>query len=116
MRAPSKSMPLIEALIKELDQAPSAEAQIKVFEVKRGDATALASTIQQLFGLPATAGTNTNGGFLGLGAQAQNALSAGGENTLVQLRVTVDTRTNKHHRFWITSRSGSHGSPAVEIG
>ncbi len=94
VRAPSKSMPLIEALISQLDQAPSAEAQIKVFEIKNGDATALAATMQQLFGLPTTAGTNTTGGFLGLGNQNQAALTAGGESSLVQLRITVDSRTN----------------------
>lgn len=95
VRAPSKSMELISQLITELDQLPSAEAQIKVFEVKNGDATALAVTLQQLFGLPVTAGQSTSGGFLGLNNQLQLAgLTTGGEGSLVQLRVTVDTRTN----------------------
>ncbi|MGN6545982.1 MAG: secretin N-terminal domain-containing protein, partial [Aureliella sp.] len=95
VRAPSKSMELINQLITELDQLPSAEAQIKVFEVKNGDATALAVTLQQLFGLPVTAGQNPTGGVLGLGNQLQLAgLTTGGEGALVQLRVTVDTRTN----------------------
>lgn len=95
VRAPSKSMALIAQLIEQLDQLPGVEAQIKVFEVKNGDATALAVTLQQLFGLPVTAGQNPGGGVFGANAQLQLAgLTAGGEGSLVQLRVTVDTRTN----------------------
>ena len=95
VRAPSKSMALIDQLIAQLDQLPGVEAQIKVFEVKNGDATALAVTLQQLFGLPVTAGQSPTGGLFGGNAQLQLAgLTAGGEGSLVQLRVTVDTRTN----------------------
>lgn len=95
VRAPSQSMDLIEELIRQLDQLPSAEARIKVFHMKNGDATSLAGLIQGLFGLPVTAGQSTNGGFLGLNAGAQTAgLTTGGESSLVQLRISVDTRTN----------------------
>ena len=41
VRAPAKSMDLIEELIKQLDQLPNAEAQIKVFHLENGDATSL---------------------------------------------------------------------------
>ncbi len=51
VRAPQTSMELIAALIAELDKPPSAESQLKVFEVKHGDATQLALLVQQLFGL-----------------------------------------------------------------
>lgn len=96
VRAPSKSMPLIQALIEQLDQLPSADARIKVYPVINGDATSLANTLQQIFGLPATAGTNTNtvNPFSALGLQNLAALTGGGENSLVQLRISVDTRTN----------------------
>ena len=96
VRAPSKSMPLIQALIEQLDQLPSADARIKVYPVVNGDATSLANTLQQIFGLPATAGTNTNtvNPFSALGLQNLAALTGGGENSLVQLRISVDTRTN----------------------
>ncbi len=57
--APSKSMELIGALIAQLDQPPSLESQIKVFPVENNDATALAQVIQQVFGLPVTAGVAT---------------------------------------------------------
>ena len=95
VRAPSKSMPLIAELIQQLDQLPSAEALIKVFEVRNSDATTLATSLQQLFGLPVTAG-NSTGGIFGLGNQANQlaALTAGGDSSLVQLRIAVDVRTN----------------------
>lgn len=96
VRAPSKSMALIEALISELDKLPDAEAQIKVFPIKNGSATTLAQMVQQLFGLPTTAGQGGGGGlFGGLNNQVALAgLTAGGDGSLVQLRVSVDTRTN----------------------
>ena len=99
VRAPSKSMTLIAELIRQLDQAPNAQAQIKVFEIKNGDATLLTNELQQLFGLAATAGTNQNaggglGGLFGLGGQNLAALTGGGDGGIVQLRLTVDTRTN----------------------
>ncbi len=93
----SKSMALIEQLIAELDRLPDAEAQIKVFPIKNGSASTLAQMVQQLFGLPVTAGQgNAAGGlFGGLNNQlALAGLTAGGDGSLVQLRVSVDTRTN----------------------
>jgi type II secretion system protein D len=97
VRAPSSSMPLIAELISQLDQLPGAEALIKVFTVENADATTLAQTVQQLFGLAQTAGNNSTGGIFGgnnSAAAAISALSAGGESSLVQLRVAVDARTN----------------------
>lgn len=95
VRAPAKSMALIATLIEQLDQLPGAEAAIKVFTIKNGDATSLATVVQQLFGLPVTAGAGNTGGLFGLGAQLQNqGLTTGGESSLIQLRVSVDTRTN----------------------
>ncbi|MCY3005928.1 MAG: hypothetical protein NTV29_08115 [Planctomycetota bacterium] len=93
VRAPSKSMPLIQALIDQLDQLPSADARIKVFPVVNGDATSLALTLQQVFGLPATAGAST-ASAAAIGLQNLAALTGGGESTLVPLRISADTRTN----------------------
>lgn len=88
VRAPIKSMDLIAALIRQLDALPQAEAQIKVFTIVNGDATTLATMLQQLFG-------QAQGGG---GAQGQNffnqSITASGENTLVPLRFSVDPRTN----------------------
>ena len=97
VRAPGKSMALIAALIEELDRPPSAEAQLKVFEIKNGDATSLALLVQQLFGLATTAGQSSTGGLFGNGGggNQQNQAGAGSpQSGLVPLRVSIDTRTN----------------------
>jgi general secretion pathway protein D len=111
VRAPSKSMQLIDELIRQLDRLPDAEARIKVFPIKNGDATSLATLLQQLFGLPVTAGQNTNGGLFGLGAANQlQALTTGGEGSLVQLRISVDTRTNS-----IIVSGGANDLEVIEV-
>jgi type II secretion system protein D len=95
--APAESMELIGALIRELDQMPTAEAQIKVFTIQNGDAANLVTMLQNLFGLAVTGGgTNQRGG---VGAGAFNFAGAaggdtGGDNPLVGLRFSVDQRTN----------------------
>ena len=94
VRAPAQSMELIAKLIEELDRMPSAEAKIKVYPIENGDATQLSQTLQQLYGLQVTAGQSTTGGLFGLGNFNQPALTAAGEGSLVQLRVTPEIRTN----------------------
>jgi type II secretory pathway component GspD/PulD (secretin) len=47
--APPKSMELILALIRELDVPPAAVASINIFPLKKADAYAVATTLQQLF-------------------------------------------------------------------
>ncbi|EAQ77963.1 secretin N-terminal domain-containing protein [Blastopirellula marina] len=84
VRAPKDSMDLIGALIQRLDSQPSAESQIKVFTIVNGDATQLATMLETLFGLDE--GT-TQG-------QQPFAIGAGGDNTLVPIRFSVDSRTN----------------------
>ena len=96
VRAPSGSMPLIAALIEQLDRSSNASAQVKVFEIRNGDATSLASTIQQLFGIAATTGGNLGAGGA---AGANNTVNLGvltgaSEGAIVPVRITVDTRTN----------------------
>lgn len=99
VRAPTKSMDLIAALIEQLDQVPDAESQIKVFTVVNGDATNLTALLQQLFGQQVTAGVGTTGGLFGnnFGQLGQTQLQTGasaGESSLVPLRFAVDVRTN----------------------
>jgi general secretion pathway protein D len=94
VRAPSQSMGLIQQLIDQLDQLPSAEARIKVFQLQNGDATSLAQTLQSLFGLAVTAGQGAGNNFLTSLAQNQSALTTGGESSLVQLTIAADARTN----------------------
>ncbi|MBC8356432.1 MAG: hypothetical protein H8E66_31010, partial [Planctomycetes bacterium] len=95
VRAPAKSMELIEALINELDQMPDAEAKLKVFTIANGDATSLAATLQQVFGQDVTIGQGT-GGALGIAfrqPQVQTT-TAGGETSLIPLTFAIDIRPN----------------------
>lgn len=78
--APAESMELVEELIRQLDESPTAVAQIKVFRVTNGDARLLVQTLRsalptQAAGQPALAG-------------------AEGESSLAPLRFSVDARTN----------------------
>ncbi|QGJ71135.1 Type II and III secretion system protein [Planctomycetales bacterium 10988] len=82
--APPDSMELIAELIRQLDDIPAAEAQIKVFTIVNGDAESLVDMLQQLF---ATDSGQTQGPQ-GLGNLSQ------GETSLVPLRFSVDARTN----------------------
>ncbi len=90
---PPESMDLIGALIEQLDSLPGASSVLKVFTIVNGDASALATMLQQLFGLPVTTGQGGGGGgaaaaLLGLTATGQ------GDSSLVSLRFAVDQRTN----------------------
>ena len=101
--ASAESMELIAALISQLDQAPSAVSEIKVFTVVNGDATAMLTMLETLFARQGAAGGG--GGLFNQGGAQQ----AGGpsENPLIDLRFTVDTRTNS------IIASGSAGDLAV---
>jgi len=85
--APSQNMPLLEALIKQLDVLPAAEAQIKVFTIVNGDASSLAEMLQALFGAAQVGGAAPGG------VQLQN-VAVQGESSIVPLRFAVDVRTN----------------------
>lgn len=80
------SMPLIQALINELDQLPSVEAQIKVFTLVNGDAANMMSMLQSVFGTQTTASATD--------MPAVRNGTGEGESTLVGLRFAVDQRTN----------------------
>ncbi|MCA9247552.1 MAG: hypothetical protein KDA42_10565 [Planctomycetales bacterium] len=80
---PAESMDLIAELIAQLDQLPTAEAQIKVFTIINGDAVGLADMLNELFGQSQQAD------------QPATQTGAGqGESSLVPLRFSVDERTN----------------------
>lgn len=81
--ASADSMPLIAALIRELDSPPSIESQVKVFTLVNGDATNMATMLQNIFGA-AVAGDEL-------------AVRTGiipEETSLVGLNFAVDIRTN----------------------
>ena len=95
VRAPKNSMDLVAELIHQLDQLPDAEAQIKVFPLENGDAIQITQVLQQLFGLPVTAGQ----GFAGQSVQAASLANlrtgaGGGESSLIPLQFSFDPRTN----------------------
>jgi type II secretory pathway component GspD/PulD (secretin) len=125
--APEKTMPLIEALVAELDVVPMARSEINVFHLRRTDAETMASMLQQLFlgggttgafprptaVAPGSTGTTAGGvpaapaatGFTGgpgaaVGTAGQRPLQLTITRTtpegtpLVDLRITVDNRTN----------------------
>ena len=49
LSAPSKSMELLVALIKELDVVPANRAEVNIFHLKKSDATTISNMLQQLF-------------------------------------------------------------------
>jgi type II secretory pathway component GspD/PulD (secretin) len=96
--APAESLELLEALIRQLDRLPAAEAQIKVFTIVNGDAATMVATLQTLFfaqaNQPGQPGQGGMGMGAGMGAAARPPVSGVGENLTVPLRFASDTRTN----------------------
>lgn len=93
---PENAMDLIEALIEQLDRVPDAETQIKVFTVMNGDAQSLLDMLQTLFGTNAQQGGGAGANQAGQSLQTLPLQSASAEagNSLVNLRFSVDLRTN----------------------
>lgn len=82
---PKSSMELMAALIRQLDELPSAVAELKVFTMVNGDATTLAQMLQDLFATQQQGGQNQG---------ALQTATGQGESSLVPLRFSVDQRTN----------------------
>ncbi len=89
---PKESMPLIEALVYQLDRLPDAETLIKVFEIVNGDAETLLDMLEALFGSDQNLQQNQGGTNLNQ-LPLQGAAASDGQ-TLVNLRFSVDLRTN----------------------
>ncbi len=83
---PPSAMPLMEAIIAQLDGLPPTEAQIKVFSLFNADATAIATMLQTLFGQTQQGGQQQQ--------PFQLSPTGTGESALVPLRFSVDQRTN----------------------
>jgi type II secretion system protein D len=108
--APSKTMQLLLALVRELDVPPPARAEVKVFPLRKADAAAMAAMLQQLFFGTGTLPGGTVGGLGGLPGALPGAAGAAiaGVPTaqftvsgttpegapLIELHITVDARTN----------------------
>ncbi len=78
---PTESLPLVEQLIRTLDESPRDSAQIKIFHITNGDASDMVALLRTLF--PA-AGAST----------VPQLATAEGETKLVPVRFSVDVRTN----------------------
>jgi type II secretion system protein D len=103
--ASEKTMELVEALIKELDVLPTVIADVKVFQLRRADATNSATMLQQLLfgtttgttglggrgGLPGGPTTPTTGGVPGAPGAIAGTTGTGGA---AGLHISVDQRTN----------------------
>ncbi|MFO0428640.1 MAG: secretin N-terminal domain-containing protein [Planctomyces sp.] len=78
---PANSLPLVEQLIRSLDESPAATAQIKVFQITNGDASDLVLLLRSLFPeqIPST---------------VPQLPTAQGETSLAPVRFSVDVRTN----------------------
>ncbi|MCS7269548.1 MAG: hypothetical protein NZ703_00555 [Gemmataceae bacterium] len=103
--APAKTMTLIEKLIEELDTVSAARSIVKVFHLRKAQASLMANLIRQLFTGQQQVGVGGVGGLGGLGAagalqagQPRPLLTPTGEVAegalLVDLRLSVDDRTN----------------------
>lgn len=95
---PASSMELMAALIEQLDGLPAVSAQVKIFRLIDADATQMATMLQTLFGQQQNQQQ---------GAQGFQSATGSGENTLVPLKFSVDTRTNS------IIASGNSGDLAV---
>jgi len=81
--APKGSMDLIAEIVRQLDELPAQEAEIRVFNIVNGDANLLVEMLNSLF----QQDQNTDGPLI------QSAAGTG-ESTLVPLRFALDQRTN----------------------
>lgn len=91
--APAESMELIAALVSQLDHLPSSTSEIKVFEIKNGDAVSMVTMLTTLFGQQQQRVTVNQGGGGPFGGGPQGG-SIEVENTLVPVKFSVDQRTN----------------------
>ncbi len=89
--APTKSMTLLIALIRQLDQLPSSIAEVKVFTLQNSDATQAAELLTTLFA-PTTTAAQGQTGATAQGIQISGATDV--SNQLVPVRFSVDIRTN----------------------
>ncbi len=78
----TNSIPLVEELIRSLDETPAASAQIKVFQITNGDASDMVQVLRSLF--PEQIGASN----------VPTLPTAAEETSLVPVRFSVDIRTN----------------------
>jgi type II secretion system protein D len=84
--APTESMGLIEALIKQLDQPPTMRSEIKVFTIVKSDATALANMLNNLLSQSSSGSSQS--------PATTSSTSSQSSSSIIPLRLAVDERTN----------------------
>jgi len=100
--APSENMPLLESLVRAMDDAQPRTAEIRVFTLVNSDAQAMAQVLTELFRLQESATSKQSVEYVLVPPQAEGAGDAGGSEggarigsaQDVALTVTVDVRTN----------------------
>ncbi|MDR2170077.1 MAG: hypothetical protein LBP59_08045 [Planctomycetaceae bacterium] len=92
--APPDTMVLIEMLINQLDQQPSAKSKIKIFTLVNADAYAIAATLTNLFSSTATSGYGTTGSTNANMMTTKRPGIEQDESTLVSVRFVSEIRTN----------------------
>jgi type II secretion system protein D len=99
--APVDSMPLLEAIIRNMDSTAPRAAEIRSFQLQNADATQMATVLMSLFGL--TTATAATGNPRATSYTLVTTQPSGGDSSVTvnagtaeqyALRVTVDTRTN----------------------
>lgn len=102
--APEESLPLVRELINRLDRTATNVAEVKHFQLRNADATAVSTLLNQLFGSQTNqnqqaGGQGSNNVSVSINQNTQGAADvqlAGAEtaSSVVPLRFTVDARTN----------------------
>lgn len=91
--APDQSLAMVEALVRNLDRPSSAVAEIKVFELARSDASAMAQLLSQIFNTSGT-GTAGNNQTNQIGGRPFTIAGSEDAGSQIPLKVSVDVRTN----------------------
>jgi type II secretion system protein D len=88
--APKQSLPLLEELVRMLDQPSAAVAEIKLFQIRNADAQSIVDLLTQLFSNQTQQGQGQQNQQLGI----QIAGAQDSSSSLVPLRFQADVRTN----------------------
>ena len=91
VKAPTKCMQVIEAVIQSLDCPPQAVAQLKIFTIINGDASTLVTMLNNIF---QTTGTGAGGGAAGQTGPSYQYDGVNENSSLIPVRFTAETRTN----------------------
>ncbi len=104
--APAESMPLLESLINQLDQAPDAAVELKIFPVENGDALSLSRMLSDLFGT-----SNVTGLRIEVDQRTNSILVAGTRSDLITVEAILrsldssDSRQRQNRVYRLQNKS-----------